>query len=511
MDHWFDDLTKDLARGTLSRRSMLGSVLKTGAAALATAFVGRSGSMARAVFPDNGEPQREEFCRSRQEGRASVQSLAARSTFKGRSLTLDQTTRKVTPKGEIGITKVIKLGGASLLEIEATGRPNLTQISVTFGSAFQGVRRATFTSTDGNVLRGEVDSRRLTPFRIGEPPSSVKFVDGGPPPTIKVDNDIAEAIRSIHERAIQIARECNPRHRHHARSLSRTALPSPQGDVGHGSHPSGSVDCLVCEGECMGALGICTAGVGGGCAAALLGYWVCLAAGEAVCLLIYKKCWDACHDTGNACCPVSCGDVACCDKGETCLNAKIGICCSEGLIGCGNKHCCQPTDTCISATGFCCPAGRNVCNDVCCKIGEVCKNNKCCPEKLVCGNVCCADGMKCADATKSLCCSLVVDYCNGVCCNLGEKCINGKCCSKPCGTACCGANEACQNGKCVSIVCADGLVTCIPKDSASKEGAAMCCPPNVSCCLGKCCKPSEICCGLPGTPFGCHYASLCIH
>jgi hypothetical protein len=566
MDHWFDDLTKELAHAKLSRRSMLQWGLKASLVAAGTALFGRSGLTQ--LVSAKTEGQRVEGCDVHREGRTLILNLSARSNFAGKTLTYDQTTRKISRKGNIEITRIIKVGSITLLQIEAIQRGNVTQIKINYGEAFQGIRQATFSTADGKALQGEIDGRRLLPFRIGSDTSSVKFADGSPPLQVKVSNETTATLKSIMERAKQVAANCSLRNAGLKAGPERTQLLShhagssypiapPQGDPGHDSSPETSSGCLTCEGSCTAggiACGVaaavtCAATFGFGCAAAIAG-----------CAIAEIACWEGCHATGAPCCPVSCGDVACCNKAETCLNPNIGVCCSKGLIGCANKHCCQPTDTCINATGVCCPAGLIVCNNVCCKSGEVCKdgvvccppaqvvcggvccekgqvcksgvccppaqvvcagvccgpnqvcvnNKKCCPQNQACGNVCCDELSKCADSSKNLCCSFSSPVCGGICCKQGEQCINGKCCPKPCGEICCGSGQACQNGKCISHICPLGQVTCVSQEGPAKTGQAICCPPNVQCCLGKCCKKGELCCSGPGTAFGCHDPQLCI-
>jgi len=559
MNHWFDDLTKGLARGKLSRRAMLGSALKAGVAAAGAALLGRS-SVAQLVLA-NSEVQRDEGpCKIHQEGRVRTLNLATRSTFKGRPITLEHNVRRIIPRQETRSSKVFKLGGSVLLQVDVFHAKGPIQITVNYGEAFQGVRRATFRSTDGKVLEGDIDGRRIRPFRVGDDSSSVKFADGGPPPTMKFDPDLPDAIKSLLEQAKRSAGSCSAGQTKNAHAVA-TAVPiSPQGESGHNSSPQTSSGCIGCELGCTIASYVCGGACGGGCAAALLGYPICLGICLGGCAAVFAGCFDHCHTSGEACCPVTCGDDACCETSETCLSLKQGICCSKGLVACAAKHCCKQSDTCIHATGFCCPKGHNRCNDVCCDKGEVCKdgvtccppNNvvckgvcckegqvckggvccqpshvacngvcckkdevcvndkKCCSKGQACGKVCCEENFRCVDKNKGICCVFAVKDCNGICCKIGETCVNGKCCPKPCGDACCGSGEACQNGTCVSLNCSGGKVTCISQDAPGKYGAALCCPQNAGCCLGKCCKPGESCCSGPGKPFGCHPVGSCV-
>jgi hypothetical protein len=557
MDHWFDDFTKELAQGSWSRRALLASALKAGVAAAGAALLGRSGSLVR-ISLANGDPQSDErLCSARQEGRVRILTLSAKTVHNGKEVIYEQTNRKEFPRGPATISKIIRLGGNPLLQIETALAAGVTNVNINCGSDIKGIRRATYTSTDGILISGAIDGRRIQPFRVGDKPGSIKFADNGPPLQVQVDTDIREALRLILEEAKKSSESCaststSVRQAHH----SLTAPPAvAQGEDGHGSNPQTSGLCIACEAACTTVATACGITAGIACAASFG-----LACGAlAACGVAEVACMEACHATGAPCCPVSCGDVACCDRAETCLNANIGICCSKGLVGCASKHCCKPSDTCINATGFCCPKENVVCNHACCKTGEVCKdgvtccppgnvvckgvcckngeeckagiccqpahvvckgvcckknevcvNEKCCDENLACGKVCCAENNRCVDKQKGICCLFAVADCNGICCKLGEKCINGKCCPNPCGDKCCGATEGCSDGNCVSLNCPSGQATCISKDAPDKFGAALCCPKNTSCCLGKCCKPGEACCVGAGHPFGCHPVGACI-
>lgn len=562
MDHWFDRLTKGLAQGKLSRREVLGAAIKASVAAIGAPLLSRSDALAQMVSGETESQPRANTCQGRREGRTRIFSVSASSTLAGKPLTYNQTTRKVSRNGNTEITKTIRLGGSTLLQIEAVRRATSTQINITYGEGFQGIKRATFTSSDGKTLQGDVDGHRLQPFRVGSDPKSLKAADNSPSPNVKVSSQTSEAISSILDKARQIAQNCSsgraglaapmggladsreffePGSRgtplkladRHPGGSYATASALAQGDSGHDSYPEQSGACLACEGTCT-AVGIACGAVAA--AACVLSFGFGCAGAVAACVLTEIGCWEGCHAIGFPCCPVACGDVACCDKPETCLDPNRGVCCSKGLNACANKHCCKPTDTCINATGFCCPAGLTVCNNICCKQGEVCKdgvaccppaqvtcggvcsgsnevcvnNKKCCAKESACGNVCCDKLTKCADKNASLCCSFATQVCGETCCKTGQQCINGKCCSKPCGSVCCSSAQGCQDGKCISKKCTPGQVTCISQESSSKLGAALCCPPNVQCCLGKCCKKGELCCSGGGMPFGCHDPGLCV-
>src|SRR6266508_4492977 len=229
MDHWFDRLTKRLAQGTVSRREMLGSTIKASLVAIAAPLLSRSEAFAQMVSAEiEGQP-RADFCEGHREGRTLILNLSASSTFAGKQLTYNQTTRKISRKGNTEINKTIKLGGSTLLQVEADKRANSTRVTVRYGEGFQGIRQATFSSTDGKVLQGEVDGHRLSPFRIGSDPSSMKFADGSPSPTVKISTQTADALKSIQERAKQVAASCSAR---------RAVLPPPSVRLASSGEPA---------------------------------------------------------------------------------------------------------------------------------------------------------------------------------------------------------------------------------------------------------------------------------
>ena len=141
-----------------------------------------------------------------------------------------------------------------------------------------------------------------------------------------------------------------------------------------------------------------------------------------------------------------------------------------------------------------CPPTGTVCNGVCCGPSDQnrkwgCVKAQCCPHENACGDVCCDVLSLCANKGESLCCSFGSTVCAGSCCDPGGECINGQCCppDQRCGGVCCPNGQTCLNPK--THQCAprpSGQVPCLPEG-----GTALCCAPNVDCCIGTCCKPGE--------------------
>ena len=555
MNHWFDDLTKELAGGKISRRTMLRSAFKAGLAAAGAALLGRSASAAEPVLAGHQVQRSDGQCGVRREGRTQVLTRSTRSTFKGQTLTLDDTVR-INSKQSVTSSKVIKLGGSVVIQFEAVRRGNSSQVTVSYGEMIKGVRRSVFTSMDGKVMQGQIDNRRIVPFRIGAGANAIKFVDKLPPPEVVADKQLQEAVQSLLAKSQREAPDCSPKRpaRAHADHPLNALIPQ-EGEPGHASYPASSTGCALCVSHCWGISAGCATGTTG-CAAALLFYYVCVAAIVAGCLLAMLVCIGLCYAEGNECCPEGCGD-ACCETDEFCLNSGQGLCCSKDYSNCGSKRCCPTTATCIPSTGECCASGLVTPNNVCCKNGEKRLGDFCCPQDSLnvtsdgvcckpgekihpttgrccaqpCGTICCGETEKCADTGKGICCSFATVVCAGVCCKPGETCLNGACCANRCGDICCGPNKVCCGGVCCGDnetctnpnlkqckPCPDKRqVGCIPQqppgsknNSKGGPGTGICCPPNVQCCNNECCKPGEICCGFKNAPFGCHAPNDCI-
>jgi hypothetical protein len=560
MSHWYDDVAKQLARGTNPERMVLTSSVRAGLDLMRIAF--RKGkasilktSVDRAATLDSSQ------CQARRIGQRLVFEFSTAVQFEGKKLKLEKTiTQVMNRNGHTTSRTSIFRGDDLLLRTDAVGtsrtRSMDAQIRVTFGKAFEGAREAEFTTEDGKVFRAIVDGRHILPFPIQTltPLDSLRFEDGNPAPSVNIQPGTKEALEAILKNAKTASESC-------VKTLSKNSS-ILNAQSGHGSTPQTSGECIACVGGCAAGGVACGIGVGLGCAGTLIGYPFCVAAGAAGCALAEIGCMKACHVIGGPCCPVACGDVACCDHAETCLDPRIGLCCAKGLDPCANLSCCEPTDQCIKANGTCCPKGQVMCKDilccepgevckegsiccpvdqvtckgVCCESGEVCKKGVCCPEEQVvcegvccnpgevcnsgkccakesvCGNVCCNELQNCADPAKNLCCSFAVEICGGICCEIGERCIDGKCCpsGRTCGTkVCCGEHERCvdpKKGTCEK--CPGDLVGCMEETGSP----GICCAPHVGCCQGKCCKPGQICCAPPGASLGldCHFPEECL-
>jgi hypothetical protein len=285
-------------------------------------------------------------------------------------------------------------------------------------------------------------------------------------------------------------------------------------------------------------------------------YPVCLGAGLLSCEIAQIIAIKVCHVNGAPCCPVPCGETACCFGGDACLDPTRGVCCDAGTNACHGRQCCQPTDTCLP-NGTCCPQDRGICNNICCPPGQACSTeNTCCTQftpglpPVSCRGICCAGGEVCKDGVT--CCAPDDPVCKGVCCEHGACDDEGNCCSAPnflaggtccspfdhpCGNTCCAPDSQCINNSCCADdqicggiccpagqscqdpasrrcgACPPGLETCLSQNATGVQKTPVCCAPGVNCCNDVCCLPGKQCCTpLFGSPreFGCHDPDTCL-
>jgi hypothetical protein len=150
MEHWFDGLAKDLAARDASRRTFIGGIFATLGAVASVAVPGVYG-MALAHPGPSGAPQspsgtvKTGSCTLERSGENATAHHSIQTTFNGKALshTLDLTMTLPTQKGQaphITSTRTITLGGDPLVKVEKDSQGNSTQVKLTYGAAFQGVR-----------------------------------------------------------------------------------------------------------------------------------------------------------------------------------------------------------------------------------------------------------------------------------------------------------------------------------------------------------------------------------
>jgi hypothetical protein len=342
----------------------------------------------------------------------------------------------------ISSTETLTLGNDVVLHTDRTTSRGSTKVKVSYGSAFRGIKESSFT-TDGKLVEGEIDSRRIVPLPVGAHAGSIKFEDGKPAPEVIVDQSLREAITSLFEQARQVASSCA------AAGGNRT--PAPPSLVGGDG-------CNNCVDKCKTDAGVCDAAVAVSCIAALFGYGACAAAGAAGCSIGYEVCSGDCDKPGNACCPVGCPGDNCCNSGETCADQNVDpshtICCPKLQVVCSGVCCAPGILQCNQ--GICCPSNQSVCGGVCCEPGQACSTEGiCCTTfqpnvtPISCHGVCCLKDEVCR--IEGICCPPGVPLCKGVCCRSGQCDSNGECCSldvnggKLCGEVCCPVFSTCCN------------------------------------------------------------------
>ena len=422
---------------------------------------------------------------------------------------------------------VVLADGVLVMAIDTLGDATRQEVMVEYGPLITGIDYALAVVEDG-MLSGMIDDRELVPMPVEEvDPNMPEFEDGNPAPVFGIPPDLEEALTALFEAAEVASQECEAQNGIDVAQVVRTSFQ----DLGHGSTPTTSSGCIGCRGACSAVAAGCVAGFAVGCAASFWFYAICKAAGCIGCAIAYGTCFGLCGVTGAPCCPVGCGDVACCEATETCLNFDIGLCCSPGKTTCVGQSCCSNTETCINAgpdAGTCCQRTPEdlLCGNACCNSGDICTADisLCCPsdqppcdgiccdsgEQCLGETTCCALGNSCGDAccdeldsgcieSLSLCCSFVTPACGNKCCGIGETCLGGtECCpsDRLCAGICCeegsGCNaqntcEACPNAN--EKFCSESG-TCCPTTKVCSPIADLCCDAGELYCFGMCQDPS---------------------
>ena len=439
---------------------------------------------------------------------------------------------------------VVLSDGLLLMSITTLGDSTRQEVTVDYGTLITGIESSLAIVEDG-MLSGMINDRELVPVPVEEAdPNTPVFVDGEPAPVAGIPSDLQEILIGLFEAAEVASQACEAQNGTDAAKVTRTSSQ----DTGHGSHPTSSGACIGCRTGCSGAAIGCVAGFAAGCVAATFAYAACKALGCGGCAIAYTACFGACSITGAPCCPVGCGDVACCEVDETCLNFDIGLCCSPGkttCVGesccsstetcidtgpnagtccqpeliCGNT-CCDPTESCIAEVSLCCPSGMEPCGDKCCPSGESCLgdgvgacDDKCCPSGEICigDGLCCdptnACGSACCDelfsgciASLSLCCGFAQPPCGNKCCGISETCLGGtECCpvNLLCGSICCDEGSFCDSQTNTCSACPDPTDTpctvggCCPAGMNCTDFEGICCPQGELYCFGMCRPISE--------------------
>ncbi|HWB74475.1 MAG TPA: hypothetical protein VG755_05960 [Nannocystaceae bacterium] len=395
-------------------------------------------------------------------GGTTITLLADAETDDGRIVR----QQSVLSTNEGGVTEAteVTLDGAPLLTRNVQMDTATTLVDVQFGASYGGVRSSRF-GVERGTLSGDVDGRAIVPTTPDTPPDRLAFADGRAAPSFALEPSVQRAMDDAQLAASDSLGSC---------------VTLALSESGHDSGPVISIECGACWGGCAVAGGGCIAAAAAAASACVFFYAACLAAGLLTCAGLEYACLDQCNSDGGPCCPESCGDVACCADGETCLNSSIGLCCSPGLEPCAGEECCEDTEICIA---------------------EGTDAGTCCRAEKKCGNVCCGETESCAEP--GLCCAFAQEGCGGGCCGVGEKCIgDGQCCpdDKACGNSCCDTSEGCVDGACKPLcmenekACDDDnsdSYTCCKLDDTCTGEKGICCPGDQIFCKGGCNIPDD--------------------
>lgn len=360
------------------------------------------------------------------------------------------------------VEQTLTLDGKPLMTLRASSEGDRATVEIDYGEAFQGIRNAV-SHVEGGTVTGSIDGREILPMPADADPRTAVFADGGRPPTIEIADDIAAAMDVVLADAKAAALHCEG---------AGVVYASP----GHDSDPWKSAACTGCRAGCVGGAIACVAGTLAGCVSSGPFYGLCVGIGLAACALVEYGCFAACSATGAPCCPVGCGEEACCADGETCLDNKAGLCCSPGTLACAGEMCCDTDEVCL-ATGA--SAGT------------------CCPAEQTCGNTCCGPLDTCVE-DKGYCCPFQAEPCGDTCCEVGGTCLSDgqTCCpagQDACGPTCCGPNQTCSDpstGTCQNIcptgsnICEDG--SCCPTGKVCSGVPGVCCDMGELYCDGAC-------------------------
>jgi hypothetical protein len=394
-----------------------------------------------------------------------------------------RTVGTVQPFEDVGGTSSridVTFAGEPVLAIETERTPSALTVVVTYGDAFRGIRRARLTD-DGTTVSGDIDGRAVVLPAGSSDPSELRFVDGEPPPDVKVNPDLMDAVAALLRQAEQGAKACAPEGSELRAASAGQRGPSGKGRagkrrrsqgrrgaaVGAEANPEDDIECILLYIPCQSDLLSCEYGAATGCAGSLFFYVACALIATGICAVKAEQCRRTARHNAP-CCPVRCGgdaegeifgsDPSCCEEGESCLDpaSNLSACCPPGERGCGGECC--PNGSCIG--GSCCkPPTGSVCGTQCCAgFDRCCGGTTCCTGSCIGSQCCQTPSTVCGDRN---CCRPGETCCNGLCCAVGQvcdqttnrcrdadpcpkQCPNGECC--PEGMVCC---PGCQDPPCV--------------------------------------------------------------
>jgi len=347
--------------------------------------------------------------------RVTAQSVQIGGMWIEGVVTIDSTGSTVT------VDKRIHVAGSEAYHERITAsRDGELRIVVDYKGPFTGIRRAVMTSSDSETGIFEIDGRLSLPTVLEG--GALVFEDGKPPPVLKINDRQRDAMVELVQTSHGLFQDClTPEPKQNQSPLVQLpplTLGVSGGDGGHITDPANSAECFECYALC--AAGFATCSYIAGVVSTLCGPFVllCTGGGIAACAGLWVVgCNDSCMNAGP-CCPVSCGGnnlIECCGVGEPCLGTTLNptlaqVCCDPGDTPCQGQRCCSPDEACTD-DGSCC--ADEPCGTTCCRGPD-------------------APLGYCLDPATSTCCDSTREVCNGVCCALGQICDpNGFCVVPP--------------------------------------------------------------------------------
>ena len=556
MVHWFDRLSKTVARVSLVHERGLSSPAEP------YAFVDSGEDVILQAGPCQTTLRDDVLTR-----RYATQ--ASRSN--GELLTLERDATRNLGTRRSSFHLAIRSERASVFDLRIEAAPNAPTSMAVLGVSESGRVVQLLGEVSDERWRWWVDGRETPELgeqleRSAEASDEQELFGGIPISELGIERQLLDDVRDIAYRAMRDAPTCD--------------VAPPVMSVMSGEHFPGCIDCVD---KCDDHWPACTAEASAKAAACWLGYFVCLAYHMSKCLGKEADCYNACHAAGGACCPqkcerggyaeccasggICCGAV-CCDDGTLCADPSHDLCCAPNAGDACGSHCCEPGFKCANESrgfccaadagefctivwdeehwthrccppgqvcadgsiGLCCDAGHGpICGDQCCQRHEVCQNGMCCDPRMLCGRgeqaICCdgecRDGFCCGKPSHMCgdsCCPPFNPCCEidgrRVCCGAYEECMEDGCCPSElvCGKTCCERGHMCADPKREKCVpCEGDTVACLTADYETGRRFSICCFPSVDCCNGKCCEPGLMCCNPGGDEPGCYPSHHCVH
>jgi hypothetical protein len=542
MDNWFDNFSKALALGAISRRSILKALVAVIANTLFARLVRRELVPVASADSLSGRSERPTakcapFDVHHIPGETTT-NFCANKIYNGKLLTLRGSTSAsgplLHPRTKASTyqfeSSISMFYAGDLLVSVSSWASSLVHRSkllsertiIQYGKAIPGAPRSILSVVNGK-LTGTVANVPVMPrtFDLAAPRPNVSerlaLADGHTVVPPKFEPGLASAMRELFTLANENIKRSRQRLVGSNVTHSKPSVFSRLGFIAEASNaPQTSQACGNCVNNCEEVTAACVALAAGTCV------WdfgiSCLAL--PACYTSDVICHDNCNSPGGACCPQTCpGNDMCCESGSLlcdcgCCYSDQSVCTNNGCcpkdrpVGCpaGDYiRCCPSSTDCCGETccppGFhcgdpaqhlCCPNGQDACGSTCCPTGNCQPGNICCPPgQQICNNlpgmvparICCEGG---ACDNQGVCCNQFGALCNGVCCSgFGVNCCKGACCDGVCLSdrngqiGCCPwARQPCGVGGDNPVCCPAGYQCVDPH-----EGICAPCPAGQTACM----------------------------